>query len=142
MLQLVIIGVELVESETSATAGKTPQIIIYGNDYYTPDGTCVWDYILVTDLAEAHILALKLLSEFDRSETFNFGTGNGYSLKDIIRMTESIIGQSIPLVNGTTTARGPSGAFCLNRKNGKLAGLESELQRFGNYYPNSLAMLQ
>ena len=66
-----------------AAAGKRPQVEIFGEDYPTPDGTCIRDYIHVVDLARAHILALDVLSE--RSAIYNLGCGgDGYSVRDVI----------------------------------------------------------
>ena len=65
-------------------AGKREDIKIFGTDYDTPDGTCIRDYIHVTDLAEAHILALEYLQNGGKSDFFNLGNGNGFSVKEVI----------------------------------------------------------
>lgn len=75
-------------------AGKREKISIFGSDYPTPDGTCVRDYIHVTDLANAHILALEaLLSEKKSAETYNLGNGLGYSVKEVIETCEKVTGR-------------------------------------------------
>lgn len=75
-------------------AGKREKISIFGLDYPTPDGTCVRDYIHVTDLANAHILALEaLLSEKKSAETYNLGNGLGYSVKEVIETCEKVTGR-------------------------------------------------
>ena len=66
--------------------GQRKEIKIFGDDYPTKDGTCIRDYIHVTDLAKAHILAMEYLSKGGRSEAFNLGTENGYSVKEVIEM--------------------------------------------------------
>ncbi len=80
--------------------GQRNQLVIYGDDYDTEDGTCIRDYIHVTDLAKAHILALKALKDGMDSRIFNLGNGSGYSVKEIISCTESILGRSIPYTIG------------------------------------------
>lgn len=78
-----------------AASGKRPSISIYGNDYPTPDGTCVRDYIHVNDLAEAHFLLWKKLEGGMQSAAFNLGTGKGYSVKEVIDAAQNITGKSI-----------------------------------------------
>jgi len=68
---------------------------IFGTDYDTPDGTCIRDYIHVTDLAEAHILALKGLISGKSSGVYNLGNGNGYSVKEVLRTAEIVTGKKI-----------------------------------------------
>jgi len=70
---------------------------VYGEDYPTPDGSCVRDYIHVEDLATAHVAALDWLSANDRSDAFNLGTGHGYSVKEVIEAASMITGCSIPV---------------------------------------------
>ena len=74
--------------------GQLDKITIFGDDYATPDGTCVRDYIHVSDLADAHILALGVLD--DRSCTYNLGNGRGYSVKQVVETARRITGHSIP----------------------------------------------
>ncbi|MDA7915958.1 UDP-glucose 4-epimerase GalE [Verrucomicrobia bacterium] len=74
--------------------GKRDQIKIFGDDYDTPDGTCVRDYIHVADLAQAHILALEALDK--GSCTYNLGNGTGYSVKQVIETAREITGHPIP----------------------------------------------
>jgi UDP-glucose 4-epimerase len=73
---------------------------IFGEDYPTPDGTCIRDYIHVNDLAEAHILALESLLAGGRSDAFNVGTGAGYSVREVVRAVEEITGKKVPYVAG------------------------------------------
>ncbi len=70
--------------------GKRDKIKVFGNDYNTPDGTCIRDYIHVDDLADAHIKALEYLVNGGKCEVFNLGTGEGYSVLDIINAVENI----------------------------------------------------
>lgn len=75
--------------------GQRDHIGIYGEDYPTPDGTCVRDYIHVKDLAQAHLLALEYLARGGESDVFNLGSGNGYSVKQIIETARRITGREI-----------------------------------------------
>jgi UDP-glucose 4-epimerase len=78
-------------------AGKKDSITIFGNDYDTPDGTCIRDYIHTEDLAEAHILAVKKLLEKDGiCQAVNLGTGHGYSVLEIVKAAEQVTGKHIP----------------------------------------------
>ncbi len=78
--------------------GQRQQVEIYGQDYPTPDGTCVRDYIHVLDLAEAHILALQALDQGSR--TYNLGNGQGYSVREVIDTARQVTGHPIPAVVG------------------------------------------
>ncbi|MBC7118209.1 MAG: UDP-glucose 4-epimerase GalE [Methanobacteriaceae archaeon] len=77
--------------------GKRENVQIFGTDYPTPDGTCIRDYIHVMDLADAHYKALKLLEE-DKSEIFNLGNGDGFSVKEIIETCREVTGEEIPTI--------------------------------------------
>src|SRR5438067_1479174 len=77
-----------------AVLGQRPHIEVYGTDYPTPDGTCVRDYIHVDDLAEAHLLALERL-EPGKGLCYNLGTGQGYSVREVIRAAEEVTGKAI-----------------------------------------------
>lgn len=76
--------------------GKTPVFKIFGNDYPTPDGTCIRDYVHVMDLADAHILALEKLSRDNKSEIYNLSSQNGFSNMEIIEMAKKITGVDFP----------------------------------------------
>lgn len=74
--------------------GEREKISVFGTDYDTPDGTCIRDYIHVTDLAHAHILALEALLEGKiKTATYNLGNGKGYSVKEVIEMCEKVTGR-------------------------------------------------
>ncbi|GJL83430.1 MAG: UDP-glucose 4-epimerase GalE [marine bacterium B5-7] len=90
-----------------ASAVGAKPLEIYGDDYETPDGTCVRDYIHVTDLAAAHLLALKRLEQGGESNAYNLGNGSGFSVRDVIRTAEGVTGHAIPV---RTIARRPGDA--------------------------------
>ena len=75
-------------------------ITIFGDDYPTPDGTCIRDYIHVNDLAEAHIAALESLTAGGPSNAFNVGTGSGYSVSEVLQAVEDVTGKKVPHVIG------------------------------------------
>lgn len=75
-----------------AALGKREDIKIFGTDYPTPDGTCIRDYIHVTDLAQAHVLALKYLLNGGESDCFNLGNGSGFSVREVIDMVKKVAG--------------------------------------------------
>jgi UDP-glucose-4-epimerase GalE len=83
-------------------------VTVFGEDYDTPDGTCIRDYIHVEDLAEAHILALEYLLAGGSSDQFNVGTGSGHSVMEVIRAVEEVTGQKVPYILGTRRAGDPS----------------------------------
>lgn len=75
--------------------GKRDAITIFGDDYNTPDGTCVRDYIHVTDLADAHILALHKMRKDSKSNIYNLGNGNGFSVKEVVEISRKVTGLDI-----------------------------------------------
>jgi UDP-glucose-4-epimerase GalE len=86
----------LIPLALAASAGTGPELHIFGSDYPTPDGTCVRDYIHVNDLAEAHVLALQHLLDGGDSFAANLGTGQGYSVKEVLAAVKHATGNSVP----------------------------------------------
>lgn len=91
-----------------AALGKRKHISIYGTDYNTPDGTCIRDYIHVTDLANAHVLGLKYLEKGGASDVFNLGNGNGFSVREVIETAGRITGRKIPFVESARRSGDPA----------------------------------
>ena len=81
-----------------AAMGKRESVSIFGTDYPTPDGTCIRDYIHVTDLADAHILGAEYLLQGGDSSFFNLGNGNGFSVKQVIDTAKTVTGRDIKVV--------------------------------------------
>jgi UDP-glucose 4-epimerase len=81
-----------------AALGKLKSVSIFGTDYPTPDGTCIRDYIHVTDLADAHILGMEYLLQGGDTGVFNLGNGSGFSVKEVIETAEMVSGQTIKVV--------------------------------------------
>jgi UDP-glucose 4-epimerase len=82
-------------------------VTVFGEDYDTPDGTCIRDYVHVTDLAQAHILAVESLIEGGSSNKFNAGTGAGKSVREVMKAVEEVVGKEIPFVVGPRRAGDP-----------------------------------
>ncbi len=89
-----------------AALGRRADIAVFGQDYPTPDGTCIRDYIHVADLAQAHVRALAQLDA--RSVTYNLGNGAGHSVLDVIRAVEQVSGRSVPMRMGGRRAGDPA----------------------------------
>ena len=85
----------LIPNILKVLTGKKKQLEIYGDDYATPDGTCVRDYVHVEDLASAHLLALEALAKGMKSDVFNLGCGSGYSVKEIVKAVEKVTGKKV-----------------------------------------------
>jgi UDP-glucose 4-epimerase len=81
-------------------AGRRKAVTVFGQDYDTPDGTCIRDYIHVADLCAAHLLALKYLMSGGRSRAFNLGNGNGFSVQEVISTARRVTGLEIPIDYG------------------------------------------
>lgn len=105
-----------------AIKGEIPQINVFGTDYDTPDGTCIRDYIHVEDLADAHMLAVEKLFSDNISYCINLGTGIGTSVKEIIKASEEVTGQKVPLIYGGRRAGDPAKLYASNQKAKEVLG--------------------
>src|SRR6185369_6570622 len=79
-----------------AAAGHSGPMRVFGRDYATPDGTCIRDYIHVSDLCSAHLLALDFLAANRTSAAFNLGNGNGFSVQEVIEAVKEVTGMPVP----------------------------------------------
>lgn len=102
--------------------GKRDFISIYGDDYPTPDGTCVRDYIHVEDLASAHYLALLYLRKGGMSEKINLGNGKGFSVKEVIEMARKVTGHPIPAKIAERRVGDPSELIASSSKASEILG--------------------
>jgi UDP-glucose-4-epimerase GalE len=96
----------LIPNVLAVALGKKPHVDVFGQDYPTPDGTCIRDYIHVDDLAEAHLLALETIVPGE-GRAFNVGTGTGHSVQQVIQTAEEITGKTIPVKYGPRRAGDP-----------------------------------
>lgn len=107
--------------------GQREHIGIYGDDYPTPDGTCIRDYIHVCDLVEAHLLAFESLGDGGQSGIYNLGNGKGYSVKEIVDAARRITGREIPAVIEPRRAGDPSVLVASNKKASEVLGWNPKL---------------
>lgn len=98
----------LIPSILRTLTKETETITIYGNDYPAPDGTCIRDYVHVMDLCNAHLLVLKALCDGHKKCIYNLGTGNGYSVKQVIDTVSRVTKKNIPIVYGQRRAGDPA----------------------------------
>ena len=96
--------------------GRRDHITVFGDDYPTPDGTCLRDYIHVVDLADAHVLALEYLRKGGVSDIFNLGNGQGFSVKEMIAAAEKATGLSIKVEIGARRAGDPAQLIASSEK--------------------------
>lgn len=101
---------------------KREFITVFGEDYATPDGTCIRDYIHVIDLADAHIKALNYLREGNQSNIFNLGNGTGFSVKEMITAAKAATGEEIKVVLGERRAGDPAQLIASSEKAQRLLG--------------------
>ena len=83
-----------------AIAGRRPALTLHGTDYDTPDGTCIRDFVHVSDLVEAHVLGLRWLEEGHPSRVFNLGTGRGFSVREVVEHSRAVTNREVPVVEG------------------------------------------
>lgn len=102
--------------------GQREFISVFGNDYPTPDGTCIRDYIHVTDLAMAHILAVDYLEKGGESDIFNLGNGVGFSVKEVIETARKVTGHPIPAKEVERRAGDPAQLIASSEKAKRVLG--------------------
>jgi len=107
--------------------GQREKISIFGDDYPTKDGTCVRDYIHVTDLAQAHILALNYLMDGGESNVFNLGNGVGFTVKEIVDVARKVTGHPIPAEIAPRREGDPAELIASSEKAKKVLGWKPEL---------------
>jgi UDP-glucose-4-epimerase GalE len=99
--------IHLIPVALEAAAGLRPKLLLFGTDYPTPDGTCVRDYVHVSDLADAHVLAIEALLSGGRGGGYNLGTGIGRSNREIIDAVSRTIGKPVPFEEAPRRAGDP-----------------------------------
>ncbi|MDD7404034.1 MAG: UDP-glucose 4-epimerase GalE [Butyribacter sp.] len=123
--------------------GQRESISIFGDDYDTKDGTCVRDYIHVTDLAQAHILAMQYLMDGNESDVFNLGNGVGFTVKEVIETARKVTGHPIPAVVSPRRGGDPATLIASSEKAKNVLGwkpehadLEEIIQTAWNWHKN------
>jgi len=99
--------------KAAMSGGSVP---VYGTDYDTPDGTCLRDYIHVSDLARAHILALQKLEREEKSAIYNLGNGNGYSVREVIETVKKVTGRNVVSVDSPRRPGDPARLVASSKK--------------------------
>ena len=110
------LGQNLIPLVLDAAIGARSEIGIFGTDYPTPDGTPVRDYIHVSDLATAHVLALKKLLETNKSNVYNLGNGKGFSVREVITAIKKVTGRKFTIVETDRRAGDPAILVALSDK--------------------------
>lgn len=112
----------LIPNVLAAAMGERKEVCVFGTDYPTPDGTAVRDYVHVTDLADAHIAALEHLRKGGKSDFINLGTGDGYSVLDVIETTRKVTGAAIAIRKEARRPGDPAKLVADARKAGAVLG--------------------
>ena len=119
-------SLNLIPLVMKATLGKAPTVRVFGDDYPTPDGTCIRDYIHVDDLADAHVKALDYLSGGGQSTALNVGTGSGSSVMEVINATERLTGHAVPWRGAPRRAGDPVAVYADPTRAGEVLGWYTE----------------
>ena len=117
--------------------GKKSHCEIFGTDYPTPDGTCIRDYIHIKDFAQAHMLGLQA----GKTGFYNLGNGDGYSVKQVIQMCETVTGSKIPAIENRA-ARRPTPACGVRRKSHPRTRLETKIPEAGRHRGHRMGVAQ
>jgi UDP-glucose 4-epimerase len=112
--------------------GITENITVFGTDYPTPDGTCIRDYIHVNDIAKAHILGFKYLMSENKSDFFNLGNGNGFSVKEILDIVSRISGKKLNIVYGKRREGDPPILVGSSKKAYEILGWKPEFDKISD----------
>ena len=118
----------LIPLAIEAAKGSGRRLTVFGTDWPTPDGTCIRDYIHVDDLAQAHFLALQRLIEGGASDAWNLGTGNGFSVREIIDAVEQAVGAPVPHDEGPRRAGDPARLIADSAKAREELGWEPQFE--------------
>ncbi len=108
-----------------AARGEREAISVFGNDYDTPDGTCVRDYVHVSDIVGAHLLSLKYLDKYP-AKVFNLGNGNGYSVKEVIDMVKKVSGKDFKIIESERREGDPARLVASSKRAKKILGWKPE----------------
>jgi UDP-glucose 4-epimerase len=106
----------LIPLAIQAALQTRPALTVFGQDYDTPDGTCVRDYIHILDLAKAHLLAVRHLRQGGESRRYNLGNGEGFSVKEVLQSVERVSGHAVPHTIGPRRAGDPSTLVAASNK--------------------------
>jgi UDP-glucose 4-epimerase len=129
----------LVKVACEAALGERPYLEVFGTDYPTPDGTCIRDYIHVTDLVGAHLDALRYLRAGGMSEVINCGYGSGFSVLDVIASVKTVSRNDFPVRFGRARAGDPAALVAKVERVGEVLGWKPKLDRLDTIVSHALA---
>jgi len=109
-----------------------PTLKVFGNDYPTPDGTCIRDYVHVEDLAQAHLLALDYLAKHSGAHAFNLGTGHGFSVQEVIHAAEQVVGKAVSYAITDRRSGDPAVLVASNARAKTVLGWEPRWTKLSN----------
>jgi len=115
----------LIPNVLRSVLGAAPALKIFGDDYATPDGTCIRDYVHVEDLADAHLRALHFLEQAPGAHAFNLGNGQGFSVRQVIDAASRVVGQLVPYVVAPRRPGDPETLVASSRKAREVLGWEA-----------------
>lgn len=115
-----------------AALGKRESVSIFGTDYPTPDGTCIRDYIHVSDLADAHVLGLEYLLQGGDTAVFNLGNGNGFSVREVIDTAKTVTGRDVKVVESDRRPGDPPALVGSSEKARKILGWKPQFPDLEN----------
>ncbi|MDR8408633.1 UDP-glucose 4-epimerase GalE [Nonomuraea sp. 3-1Str] len=119
------IETHLIPNVLKVATGERESVSVFGTDYPTPDGTCVRDYVHVSDLARAHLLALDAVRE-GRHQIYNLGSGTGFSVQEVVSVCREVTGHDIPAVVGPRRAGDPAVLVASSEKIQRELGWKAE----------------
>lgn len=122
----------LIPNVLRAVTGEGPALQVFGNDYPTRDGTCVRDYIHVSDLARAHVKAAEYLIGGGASEIMNLGSGEGFTVKEILEAAQRVVGRPIPYQVTARRAGDPAKLIASHEKAERVLGFTPEITEIGD----------
>ena len=117
----------LIPNILKVAKGQNKELVIFGDDYPTPDGTCTRDYIHVEDLCQAHLLALKALEKGMKRNAFNLGTGRGHSVKEVVAMVEKVTGKKVKTKVVERRAGDPAKVIAGSKKAEEILGWKAKM---------------
>ncbi len=129
----------LIKIACQAATGKRDGMVIYGDGYPTPDGTCIRDYVHVDDIARAHINALKFMSAEGKSETLNVGYGHGVSVREVIDMVKQVSGVDFPVTVGAARPGDPARLVADSSRSRDVLGWQPECDNLETIVGSAMA---
>jgi len=129
----------LIKVACEAALGERPHLDVFGTDYATPDGTCIRDYVHVTDLVAAHVDALRYVRAGGESAVLNCGYGSGFSVHDVVAAVKRVSQSDFPVRLGARRAGDPAAIVAKTTRIGEILGWTPKLNRLDTIVGHALA---